>query len=860
MPSSWRQGNHAQCFYNESDGTRKKLVEMNMHTEFDRRGLDKSALNVMLFLQECVLPVATQTNALVLMHGTECVLSSAFSEICAAEVEKMGGKLPFTPLCIFGALALETASTTPGTVSYSLRHQSKRWKEAGTKLHDCQEKECGMQVVDHNNNDLPSGCTHYIIVDAVTKGKHDLGPRDLFKNAFTQRLAAELPNLAIATMRAPEIGLGQLKLYEDYVGRQLPLLVLDARQRPAGKPDYPADFATAAAELAELQRGLQEVGKCNRQLTSLLAYMRGVLERVHHKKKDGRSELKKQPSTHSFQAIDIDGDGELSLEELQHYADMMKEPESVKKKGAVCSWIWQVRKRMENEQHVRGEDDESVKQAQAMEAVSVLEKAYFEADAQRQKFPADRYRKCAEKITDLANTTAALDPYMAELSADFCHREARYRNELLLERFPHELELHQEFDKVKHWKPFMQVLRLRESCSNADVAGLKQKLAEIITEWADEQDEKYINALETTFRRDEFMATYNLFLSPCLHSCNITDRRKISMKISEVAKIDRLPVENSHEAMVILSSAWDHVDIFMGMAKRMKSYAKVLYGLLLLAGMGTVLTVTITLLGQDSACDIACQSYNDVDTAALCKAEFCEPKPGYISEVITDEQSRFIVLGLSILASLLASTVSYLNPAQRWQQLRGAALSLESEIWKFRTRCGSYSIAGKMGIHSVSRESERRLMDFQSVLVQQVSKSAGLLDTSLHAQFELFGEPSRKRVTKFKHGQYDGAGTHGTFGASNRGIKGNVDDHHSPLHAPDYLKYRIELIVNFYRGRLPRYYFSRTVSQYLLLFGTFAAMVLAFLDISAWAAVPTALTTALTAWTEFSGTDKKLNR
>jgi hypothetical protein len=150
-------------------------------------------------------------------------------------------------------------------------------------------------------------------------------------------------------------------------------------------------------------------------------------------------------------------------------------------------------------------------------------------------------------------------------------------------------------------------------------------------------------------------------------------------------------------------------------------------------------------------------------------------------------------------------------------------------------------------------------MEFQSVLVLQVSKSAGLLDTSLHAQFELFGEPSKQRCQKFKHGQYEGAGTHGTFGASNRGSE-DEDDHHSPLHAPEYLQYRIKLSVDFYRGRLPRYYFSRTVSQYLLLFGTFAAMILAFLDISAWAAVPTALATAVTAWSEFSGTDKKLNR
>jgi hypothetical protein len=244
----------------------------------------------------------------------------------------------------------------------------------------------------------------------------------------------------------------------------------------------------------------------------------------------------------------------------------------------------------------------------------------------------------------------------------------------------------------------------------------------------------------------------------------------------------------------------------------------------------------------------------------MCKAEACETAPGYISETITDEQSRYIVIVLSLAASLLASTAAYLNPAQRWQQLRGAALSLESEIWKFRTRAGPYAMAGKMSIGNYSHESERRLMEFQTVLVQQVSKSAGLLDTSLHAQFAFFGEPSKRELARFKHGQYKGADIHGTFGSSNTRSGGDMDDHHSPLHAPDYLRFRIKPVVNFYKGRLPRYYFSRTVSQYLLLFGTFASTMLAFLNLAAWAAVPTAAATAVTAWQEFSGTGKKLNR
>jgi hypothetical protein len=158
-----------------------------------------------------------------------------------------------------------------------------------------------------------------------------------------------------------------LKLYEDYVGRELPLLVIDARERPAGKSDYPFEFATAAAELAKLQQDLEEKsGTSNRQLTSLLGYMHAVMQQVHKAKQDGRSELKKQPS-HRLSAIDVDGDGELSLEEIQQYADMMKEPENEKKK-VNAPWIWKVLKRMETELHVEGKDEKSAKESQAMEA------------------------------------------------------------------------------------------------------------------------------------------------------------------------------------------------------------------------------------------------------------------------------------------------------------------------------------------------------------------------------------------------------------------------------------------------------------------------------------------------------------
>ena len=48
-----------------------------------------------------------------------------------------------------------------------------------------------------------------------------------------------------------------------------------------------------------------------------------------------------------------------------------------------------------------------------------------------------------------------------------------------------------------------------------------------------------------------------------------------------------------------------------------------------------------------------------------------------------------MVMAASLAAFAVTGVITLFNPATRWHQLRGAALALESEIWRFRTRCGA---------------------------------------------------------------------------------------------------------------------------------------------------------------------------
>ena len=70
-------------------------------------------------------------------------------------------------------------------------------------------------------------------------------------------------------------------------------------------------------------------------------------------------------------------------------------------------------------------------------------------------------------------------------------------------------------------------------------------------------------------------------------------------------------------------------------------------------------------------------------------------------------------------------------------------------------------------------------------------------------------KPSDAKPKRYKHGQYAGASSRGTFGRADP-----EDDHHSPLKAEEYIAFRVKPMLQMYQKRVPdgRRYRS---SQYL---------------------------------------------
>jgi hypothetical protein len=56
------------------------------------------------------------------------------------------------------------------------------------------------------------------------------------------------------------------------------------------------------------------------------------------------------------------------------------------------------------------------------------------------------------------------------------------------------------------------------------------------------------------------------------------------------------------------------------------------------------------------------------------------------------------------------------------------------------------------------------------------------------------------------------------------------------------------------------YYRSRTAFEIILVLGSLSGTLMAFLHIDEWVAVVTAVTAMITAWSAFTGTDRKLSR
>ncbi|MAJ97152.1 MAG: hypothetical protein CMI56_00870 [Parcubacteria group bacterium] len=199
---------------------------------------------------------------------------------------------------------------------------------------------------------------------------------------------------------------------------------------------------------------------------------------------------------------------------------------------------------------------------------------------------------------------------------------------------------------------------------------------------------------------DKWMLNYNLLTHKQLYSGNLHFEQDLKHKIMDLVKMDNMPLKNTHEASIILQSAWDAYDIGKHVLYKFKLIAKITYTLQVLLA---VATATVTVISFTSGIEGG-------DTVSTT-----DPK----------NNTNLIIFCLSVASSLVAAIVAYYQPAKRWRQLRGETQFMASQIWRFRTRTGKYTC-----INNDKRAPERKLLSVVQEIKSRVMDSADLDLTS----------------------------------------------------------------------------------------------------------------------------------
>jgi hypothetical protein len=338
---------------------------------------------------------------------------------------------------------------------------------------------------------------------------------------------------------------------------------------------------------------------------------------------------------------------------------------------------------------------------------------------------------------------------------------------------------------------------------------------------------------ETKRDLDQWTAVYDILTSPNCFAESIFDLSGISQIMSNVAKIDNLPDKHSREALLLIQHAWSDVDAYHTGALWYKWTAKVCYILML------VLALFIVAIG--------------ITTTAGAKTPIMIPRT----------LGNYLILSLSMMNAVIASLTTYTNPAVRWQILRSSGLSLESEIWQFRTRTGKYRASREASSRDAEKTFHTAIKEIENITLQ----SGDLRRTMFY---------SKPKSSWTRHGQNrsrswcccrGGRRVHPTqSGKKARSSKASVmptrqfDNHHSPLRPEEYLVYRLKPMLTFYMRRLPGYSRNRTITKMVTILGSIGGSILAVFDLSEFSVLLVMVISSVVAWSEFAGTEKKLER
>jgi len=885
-------------------GTHHSLYQKTYHAFGQKSYADLQYIDRCItdFLQHCVLDLAEETDALVLLNNSDCVISNALSQLCEARSRAWGLRCSVvTFACTHYILR---SMLQKGTMANSVANVHPEWKkrvEASRELDDLKHPGTGW-------SDLPRGCTHYILVDSLEDPKDKsnfMVSKHLedFRRIFVQKMTEKLPAFAIAALR------GSNAKVADHVNRELPVLLLDTEpfhlQRPR-KGDLDTCFRRACRKflkenhelirkgtyspysrsflavmhmyISELQRVMEDRalarkrGDQDKEVNYIYQKIREV-ERRNRELKDGLSVHPDEDDIQAAPSLPVapgDGpgspaDGQGRPEKLDRYLSVglplqmrgQKVPSAedlpLRDLTRCVLGFWET---LEREQNI----------IRALWVILQLLEHRSKLEETNEQTLQDWLARCS---VDWELPFGGLYPY-SEGKQKVVVRLAESQAEFV--------EMVKLFAKNTGDKVVIcNVLRLKPNVDATQAKKAKVAFAKELENLIQKARESLLKvAQHHGLAPEEYRAMTTLLESPVVFSSRLNEKNEDMKKtIERMWRKSRVPTVMRQGSLYTLRQAWEVVDVFNSHSDWYKRVAKLAYRALIVTS-ALISMVTVVSLNRP--------------------------------DLISQEVLRVSIIVLSSIGSLIVGLTTIFAPEKRWLGLRAAAFMLESEIWKFR-------VSFWIDVKKSHAPHEEDLREFIRTTVAQVTATTGMSRTALNSDFKIIevgrGDYVQERFSSvYKHGQYAdppplapsfwkrccpccSRAPRATLGHYSRSItpprrscgcccrrstqimaaddrlvketeveldSDLFDDHHSPLEPDQYLTFRVKPVIDFYTRRMSPYYWLYLLWEILLLLGSVATMLMSAFDLASWSAAVTAATNVIMAWRSFHSTDNKLTR
>ena len=737
---------------------------------------DEAALRLDRFMADVLIPLAAQNHAIVLCEATtvDCALSSSFTRMLSMADAKWQGRRPFTVISTTEKLQFLYQNQGDKTYWRKVRKGSKTWTRRDEELQK-KLKEQGKQL-DECMHDLDSNATCLLLVEPVPTSL----PYSRLTNELERHLCAQMPSLAIKTGFTRKNKFGNhaadtLSYAADVTLSGVPLLALDLRRRP---------------KLHSLWRSS------------------GVLDRLGDVRK-----LSEAVAT----AATADDEGEAAAEVDNGWmprATALPAPTTPaatpttpptaptptatrQRSGPPSFRKSHTRQIFDASLMSRAWADRSERDLRAAAAEQLQPSSSFASRQQAIDFAKEAFGRSADLLLDrdLAETfdVCTLAFFHEALFGDGSPRSGTLDEQEHVPLFlaiAHAYHLQDEGgqaveDLIKGSAGAAMYnghrgLAAASSSQVAEVAlwvtkryfkdawaVLPQERQEQLKEELRKEDAEALKESEeqqSVYRevwREDFpamlAASRTLLSSPNFYHLNLLDStsEQARKQVLRLVQLDRLPRANPLVGLLLLRDAWKDYDVAVEMAGRYKRWCKRLF--LLQLALSWLVVVASTFGRVDAAASAGAAADADADAdaeaALVTSAEEGEAAPTATTAAATVFTDN-VVFVLALLATFVGGVDAMLNAKARWRHLRRCTGTLETIIWKYRTRTGPFmadEIRQRSGGGGASSSAEKVLCTIINDWRERLVVGAAMATTNL--------EQRRARGT-YRHGQDPPADEH----------------------------------------------------------------------------------------------------